>query len=416
MATDPAPRLRVLRIRLTASAVVAVLAVLVIAGTGLVVTERQTLRDALESRLRLRANDVALVLERRDTPAIVAGAGGEDTFVQVVRGDDRVMSTSAGATRRSLLPNASGAAEGFRTTHVRFDNDRYLVFVHHLTARRTAFTVITAGSLAIVSDATTALARGLALAIPLATSILAVLSWWLIGRILKPVAAAAERQAQFVADAAHELRTPLARMRTELEVDLAYPQTADLIATHQSALAEVATLQTLLDDLLQLARTDAGADSVAASRVEIDQLVRSVVATLENGPIGVDIDASSSPVVMGDGASLGRAVRNLVDNAVRHARSNVTITVGLAAGYAMVVVSDDGPGVSEQQRERIFERFARVDAARSADDGGAGLGLAIARSIAEHHQGTLTLDHAYEAGAQFVLRLPAVADERGEPR
>jgi signal transduction histidine kinase len=110
--------------------------------------------------------------------------------------------------------------------------------------------------------------------------------------------------------------------------------------------------------------------------------------------------------VLGDAAALSRVVRNLMDNAERHARSHVTVAVRTHEQTVELVVTDDGPGVPVAERERIFERFARVDESRVASDGGTGLGLAIVREIVVAHRGTIELGGA-EPGAQFVVRLPA---------
>jgi signal transduction histidine kinase len=226
--------------------------------------------------------------------------------------------------------------------------------------------------------------------------------------MLARLQAAAERQRRFVADASHELRSPLARMRAELEVDAAHPSSADPRATAESVLAETVGLQRLVDDLLLLARGDAGALPTRRDVVDLDDVVTAPIARARTAGATVDASAVRPVQVRGDRAQLERAAANLVENAVRHARGRVTVTVAeRPAGTAELVVADDGPGIPAADRERVFERFARLDAARSTADGGAGLGLAIARDIAERHGGGLTLGPS-DAGARFVLTLPAV--------
>ncbi|MGX1241756.1 signal transduction histidine kinase [Streptomyces pseudovenezuelae] len=206
-----------------------------------------------------------------------------------------------------------------------------------------------------------------------------------------------ERQRRFVADASHELRSPIASLRTQLEVAAAHPELLDL----DGAVEDTVRLQHLAADLLLLARLDAG-ERVADARIELAALVRERAA----GRNGVTVRAD--PVeVTGSRGQLERVLDNLLDNARRHARSAVAVTVRRDGDrHAVVGVADDGDGVPAGDRERIFERFVRLDEARARDDGGAGLGLAIARDVAARHGGTLTVRDAPAGGALFELRLP----------
>lgn len=205
-----------------------------------------------------------------------------------------------------------------------------------------------------------------------------------------------ERQRSFVADASHELRSPIASLRTQLEVGAAHPELLDL----DGAVEDTVRLQGLAADLLLLARLDAG-ERPADTRFDLGALAREEA----EGRAGVTVDAQAVAVA-GSRAQVGRVLTNLLDNARRHARSAVTVTVRQEGDRAVVAVADDGDGVAEADRERIFERFVRLDEARSRDDGGAGLGLAIARDIAVRHGGTLTVGRAPAGGALFELRLP----------
>jgi signal transduction histidine kinase len=193
-----------------------------------------------------------------------------------------------------------------------------------------------------------------------------------------------ERQRRFVADASHELRSPIASLRTQLEVGAAHPELLDL----DGAVEDTVRLQRLAADLLLLARLDAG-ERPADARVDLAALAR-----------------EEAVAVAGSRGQLERVLANLLDNAQRHARSVVEVSVRREGAWAVVGVADDGEGVPVAERERIFERFVRLDAARSRDDGGAGLGLAIARDVAVRHGGTLTVRDAPAGGALFELRLP----------
>ncbi|MER7711900.1 HAMP domain-containing sensor histidine kinase [Streptomyces werraensis] len=215
-----------------------------------------------------------------------------------------------------------------------------------------------------------------------------------------------ERQRRFVADASHELRSPIASLRTQLEVAAAHPELLDL----DGAVEDTVRLQNLAADLLLLARLDAG-ERPAGTRVDLAALAREEAA----GRRRVTVEAE--PVeVSGSRGQLERVLANLLDNAERHARERITVTVRREGGEAVVGVADDGEGVAEADRERIFERFVRLDAARSRDDGGAGLGLAIARDVAVRHGGTLTAGAAPAGGALFELRLPLAGSDRGTAR
>ncbi|MFI9762105.1 sensor histidine kinase [Streptomyces sp. NPDC051963] len=206
-----------------------------------------------------------------------------------------------------------------------------------------------------------------------------------------------ERQRRFVADASHELRSPIASLRTQLEVAAAHPELLDL----DGAVADTVRLQHLAADLLLLARLDAG-EGPTDTRVDLAALAGEEAA----GRAGVRVEALDALDVTGSRGQLGRVLANLLDNAQRHARSAVTVAVRRDGDRAVVEVADDGDGVPEAERGRIFERFVRLDAARSRDDGGAGLGLAIARDVAVRHGGTLTVRDAPTGGALFELRLP----------
>ncbi|MFF4361634.1 ATP-binding protein [Streptomyces sp. NPDC001604] len=213
-----------------------------------------------------------------------------------------------------------------------------------------------------------------------------------------------ERQHRFVADASHELRSPIASLRTQLEVALAHSELLDV----EEVLQDVVRLQHLAADLLLLARLDAG-ERPTEGRVDLAGLVRQELAE-RNATDRIVPSASISDTrleVSGSRGQLARVLGNLLDNAQRHGRSMVTVDLRADAADAVLTVTDDGQGVPEADRERIFERFVRLDEARTRDDGGAGLGLAIARDVAERHGGTLTVGEAPGGGAVFRLRLPA---------
>ncbi|MYV62609.1 HAMP domain-containing protein [Streptomyces sp. SID4931] len=218
--------------------------------------------------------------------------------------------------------------------------------------------------------------------------------------------ASVERQRRFVADASHELRSPIASLRTQLEVAEAHPELLDL----PGAVADTVRLQVLAADLLLLARLDAG-EKPGGGTVELGALVREEVSqrTGDRIAVAVEVPEGGAFEVNGSRGQLSRVIGNLLDNAQRHAEGSVAVSVAADGRGVRVEVRDDGAGVPEEERERIFERFVRLDDARSRDDGGAGLGLAIARDVAARHGGTLTVHRAAEGGAAFRLWLPRPA-------
>lgn len=221
---------------------------------------------------------------------------------------------------------------------------------------------------------------------------------------LTTLEASVERQRRFVADASHELRSPIASLRTQLEVGAAHPELLDV----RGAVADTVRLQALAADLLLLARLDAG-ERPGAALLELGALVREEVSqrTGDRLPVTVTVPEEAGGFeVTGSRAQLARVLGNLLDNAERHARGAVAVAVRREGGGVVVEVTDDGGGVPEAERERIFERFVRLDDARTRDEGGAGLGLAIARDVAVRHGGRLTVTGTGERGARFALWLP----------
>jgi signal transduction histidine kinase len=304
-------------------------------------------------------------------------------------------------------------------------------------------------SLAPAQDAIHALWSLLIPGVPALLLLVALLTWLAVGRALKPVSAirakladitahdlhqrvpepssrdeiaalartvnatldrlqtAVEQHKRFVADAAHELRSPLAILRTRLELGAAEADAASLAS---DALTDVARLQTLTADLLLLARLDAG-EPLRDDEVDLGQVAAEEAAQTRPRPdVRVGLDIAGDVLVSGSGDQLRRLVANLVDNAVRHANSSVTVTVVTSdRTSALLEVADDGPGIPEEHRDTVFDRFTRLDQARARDQGGSGLGLAIARDIATAHGGTLCI-LPDTPGARLRATLPLRAE------
>jgi signal transduction histidine kinase len=316
--------------------------------------------------------------------------------------------------------------------------------------------LIAASPLDEVSRSVDTLTHGLAFAIPVLVLLIGVMSWGITGRALRPVNAitsqvdvitastlhervpvpaaddeiahlartmnsmldrlesASTRQRQFVSDASHELRTPVSSIRTELEVALLHPEATDWTEVAGNVLAEDARLERIVGDLLLLARLDEQPDLDRSEDVDLDAVVHEQAA--RRRPCTVDTTGVHAGRVRGRGEELSRLVGHLLDNACRHARERVEVGVRVAdageqgsrsGGAVVLTVDDDGPGVPAEQREVVFERFGRLEEGRSRDRGGAGLGLAVVRRIAERHGGSASVGDSPLGGARFEVRLPA---------
>jgi heavy metal sensor kinase len=224
--------------------------------------------------------------------------------------------------------------------------------------------------------------------------------------------AAFERQARFTADASHELRTPLAILRTHAELALSRPRSAgEYRDTVETCLGAARRMTALVEGLLTLARADAGKLDLLHEPVDLRQVIDESVALfrpLAEGK-GVSLAASlESANVTGDPVRLGQVAINLLSNAVQynHPGGEVRVWLGVAGGEAVLSVTDTGCGVPEEDRPHLFERFYRVDKARSRASGGNGLGLAICRSIVEGHGGTIGFETEPGRGSTFWVRLP----------
>ncbi|HUR77886.1 MAG TPA: HAMP domain-containing sensor histidine kinase [Acidimicrobiales bacterium] len=389
-----------LRARVTAVASLAVAAVLLAAGAVTVLAVRQ--------RLEGDVDDVAVTVLRELTPE-VAGAkptatlvvrGDDDTFAQFVDRQGEVVTATANVEGAPAVVAGLGLHTLKGAPH---DEARFRVLARSVPGG----TLIVGVTLDDVDQSLGALRRTLLVVSPLMLVALAAVVWLVVGRTLRPVELANRRQRQFVADASHELRSPLTRIRSELEVDLSHPESADPLKTHRLILADAIALQDLVDDLLVLARSDAGGNVSRYETVDLDDLVLEEARRAQLGSmVTIDLSRVSGGQVRGDADQLRRVVRNLVDNALRHARTTLTVELNEERDAVVLVVTDDGPGIPAAEQQRVFERFARLDHARASRTGGTGLGLAITRDIVEGHGGTVSVDPEHDEGARLVVRWP----------
>ncbi|MEU8244992.1 HAMP domain-containing sensor histidine kinase [Nonomuraea sp. NPDC048916] len=220
---------------------------------------------------------------------------------------------------------------------------------------------------------------------------------------------AVERERRFASDASHDLRSPITAMRTQLEDAVLHPADADWEEVGQALMSSLDRLQAIVTDLLTLARLDAGAPS-AREPVNLSELVSAETARPRTKKVITTLHPDV--IVPGDRIQLTRLLTNLLDNAERHAESTIIVAVRRTRDMAYIEVLDDGAGIAPDQRETVFQRFIRLDASRSRDAGGTGLGLPIARQIATAHNGTLVIEDS-DYGARFVLRLPLAEEPSG---
>ncbi len=437
-----------IRFRITTLATAAVTVVLIVGGVALIVVHRTTLTSNIDAALVQRTDDIVALMEISVLPPEVLAGSKTEGFAQWVDEDGVVVASTPNLSGAPPLPFGldPGRQETIQNVDgLELDDDTFRV----LTRRIEGGLLHVGTTYDVVSESNSALSAILAVTIPILVAVLALVVWWLVGRTLRPVeeirAEVSEigwtelhrrvpqpesddeiarlagtmnemlerievsigRQQRFVADASHELRNPLTRMRLELEVTLAGVDDPEERKVLSSTLDEVVALQFLVIDLLFLARADAGQDNMPYVNVDLDDLVvREARRIQSHGRVDLDISRVSAALVLGDSAQLTRALRNLLDNAERYAASRISVSLEELDGQAVLTITDDGSGISAQDADRAFERFGRLDEARSSSTGGTGLGLAIAREIVERHRGSILLTRIDEPGASFEVRLP----------
>lgn len=468
------------RARATIGATLVVAVALVAAGAAVLLSLRANLTDQAGSQAESAARGVAsrlaanepydkLELDDEDHPVQIVDsdkrlvAASEDlesisgTGVDAVKprpaastpakGDDDDDDVSEGEALEAgeISDDAAGLTSGSATIDGETQDYRFAA-VEVNVEKKGDLTVYAGSSLAAQQGAVSTALTSMLIGFPLLLAVIALVTWLVTRRALRPVDAirsemaaitasedlarrvpepdthdeiarlatttnetlaalqtSVERQRRFVADASHELRSPIASLRTQLEVGAAHPELLDV----EGAVEDTVRLQELAADLLLLARLDAG-EKPGEGHVDLAALAREELSQRTRDRADVRMDLKSVEVT-GSRNQLARVLGNLVNNAQRHAGSHVTVATRADGPWAVLEVSDDGDGVPEGERDRIFERFVRLDDARTRDDGGAGLGLAIARDVAARHGGTLTVKEAPGGGALFELRVPAAA-------
>ncbi|ORA82888.1 two-component sensor histidine kinase [Mycobacterium malmoense] len=227
-----------------------------------------------------------------------------------------------------------------------------------------------------------------------------------MNEMLERLEAGHRAQKQFLSDASHELRSPLATIVSGLEVVEAHPDLLNAELVIDTLLPEAHRMRLLIEDLLLLARADEQSLVMRKEQVPLDELAEVEAARVRRG-VHCAIHTTISPArLIGDSAAVSRVIRNLVDNAVRHAKSRVDISVGSRGDNVVLIVGDDGPGIAPADRARVFERFLRLDADRARSGGGTGLGLAIVAEVVAAHGGTVSIDDRRGGGTTIIVTFP----------
>lgn len=444
-----------LRGRLMTIGVLGVAGALVLGGIILYAVLGSSLTRTVQSEALSSAREVALLVSSGRIPDPVPASGAQ--VVQVLSADNRVLTGSLTADRLTALVTPEEKARALAGDLVVVPGNRsglsggLQVSAVEAGSGADRLTVVAALPTADLESATSTL-RGLLLVVfPLLLLVCALIAWRVIGAALTPVeelrsgasridgsstderlpvpptrdeiaalattlnemldrvAAARRTQRAFVADAAHELRSPLASMRTQLEVATRLGEGGRL---PDDLVPEVTRLSALVEDLLLLARADDDRSTTRVTgAVEVGRLVEEVAGRYASARVPV-----RSAVPLGPGSTtvaasyddLYRALTNLVDNAVRHAATGVDVTLERSGEVVQVCVTDDGHGIPETERERVFDRFTRLDEARDRDSGGTGLGLAITRELLRRNDAQVVLEDAVP-GVRAVVTLPGVS-------
>ncbi len=431
----------------TAAVLVGGLALFAAALLLISLLERGLERNVRDAAI-LQAQFLASSLEFGTDPSDLVIPDQVDLAIQVVDEEGTVLRASPSVRERD--PVIAGAASaGELEGRFTLDREPYLAVGTQADTPNGLVTVLVGRSLEPIQESTDVARDLLALAVPVLLVVVAITTWMIVGRALAPVEAirrevaeisatelyrrvptpsssdevsrlartmndmltrldaSRRRQEQLVSDASHELRNPIAAIRQYAEVALAHPEQISARELAEDVLTEDVRLQHLVEDLLLLARADENMLDLNAAPVDLDDIVLDEAARLrKTTQLDVDTQAVSATRLVGDRAALQRIVRNLADNAARHAQSTVRFEVTGSGDEALILVDDDGTGVALEDRDSVFERFTRLDDARDRDHGGAGLGLAIVTEIVAAHGGSAAVDEAPLGGARFRIALP----------
>lgn len=434
------------RVRITVVATLIFAVAFVLASVLLVRAVRGSMEDRLRDNVVAVTNEATEQLDAGVPPDEVVTPGG--SFILLIREKQtgRVLRTQGVPAGETFSDPLIGLPIQGHTV-IQESNGKFIA-TQNVPGPEGGLEVVAASPLDEIRRNVDSLVGGLWLGIPALIGLVGLLVWWLVGRSLRPVAAiraevdeishgtlhrrvpvppsddevahlagtmnamldrlerSSTQQREFVSDASHELRSPIASIKATLEVALRHQDRADWEHVAREVLAEDERMERVVADLLDLARVEENGDALTdAPVVDLDDAVLEEVARVRDRR--VDAGQVSAGRVRGRRNQLARAVRNLLENAEHHAAEKIDVSLVSTDGVVELMVEDDGPGIAAADRERVFERFTRLDEGRDRDAGGAGLGLAMARAIVERHGGTVDIESGRLGGARFVVRLPA---------
>jgi signal transduction histidine kinase len=439
-----------LRLRITATTTAVVLVVLSVGAVAFIALLRNTLVQVQVQAAQAQAAYIA-----QNATGAFAGSPADITLLPSFDGDQAIiqlqedgrLADTADTDSRDVGPLPSSDSPQV----IDVDGFRYVVVSSRIeSASGTVRTVVVGRSLESEDDAAGFVVRLLFIAVPAVSVFVAVLTWIVVGRSLRPVEqirvdvesigedlsrrvdppggrdevsrlastmnrmldrleAGQRNQQRLVSNASHELRSPVAAIRQHAQVALHHPEATDMHSLAAVVDIEASRLDDLVNDLLLLARLDEGRTR-NRSEVDLDDIVLAEVGRLRRLGVTVDTSGVGPARVLADEALLSRAVRNAFDNARRHTRTRVDVTLGAHRGQVTLTVDDDGEGVPEDDRIRLFNRFERRDDDRSRQHGGAGLGLAIIAEAARDSGGSACLASSPRGGARLEIQLPEHTD------
>jgi signal transduction histidine kinase len=438
--------------RSAAVSAIVVLVAFTFAGAGLDAILYRSLLAGVDDATALRVRHIAEALESNsphDIDATLLTTNQRVVAIQLIAPDGKVIERSGSAPKTPLIPITEfdlNLRRGMSDDAV--PNDDMRVSGQRVNTPSGQYTVLVGGGSEAVEATARTVALLLACGAPIIIAVAGAATYWLVRRSLQSVDAIRSRvaeistsdlaervpvpssrdeiaalavtmnemlarieaghraQQRFLGDASHELRSPLATIISGLEVAEAHPELLDAELAINTLLPEAQRMRTLIEDLLLLARADEQSLVQHKQDMALDDLVE-VEAARARREAGCTIRTEVRPArLTGDPAAMSRMIRNLVDNAVRHANSLIAIEVSSRNGTAKLSISDDGPGIAPAERTRVFERFVRLDSDRSRSGGGAGLGLAIVAEVVIAHGGTVTIDDRPGGGTKVIVVLP----------
>ena len=447
MAEPKTRRSRSVRFGLTIIAAGIVAIALTAGALGLLLILRASLDQGITDTALLRASDVASLAQTGSLPASLAFPGEERSVLQVINAAGVVVASTGNVAGEPPLASA-GPNRAYTVTSLPVgEQQRYRLTVTTTAGPSGPLTIIAGESLDRVDETLSIVRRALLAGLPVLIGLVAALAWFSTKRALRPVEQiraevaeitatdlhrrvlqpppgneisllastmnqmlerlekSSQRQARFVADASHELRSPLTSLRAQLEIGLARPDRTDWPNRANGALIDATRLETLIHDLLLLSRLDS-AQPLRSEHCDLANIAQEAINRCDiPGNIQATLHAEGSSQIEGDPEQLGRALGNLLDNAARHANTTISVSVRRTKDHLIVDVTNDGAGIDAADRLTIFERFVRLDEARATDDGGSGLGLAIVREIVEAHGGSINVVDS-DTGTCMRIDLP----------